>query len=108
VTLHADDRVLLLAIPTPAELAALARTLSRGVLVALGPRDEVDNARAALTEFDNVMFIDAAPDRIPWRDQYFTKILVPPHMEAVLRSAAAEVHRVLAAEGEIVYQRVDV
>jgi len=107
VTLHADDRVLLLAIPSIADTAAIARVLIKGVVVALGSRDEVDRARAALAEFDNIMFIEAWPDRIPWRDQYFTKILVPPRMEPALRSIGAELQRVLAPEGQIIRQTVD-
>ncbi len=105
---RADDRVLLLAIPSQHELAALARLLMRGVLVALGTREEVDQARAALADFDNTMFLEGRPDQIPWRESYFSKILVPPHMESILRSAAPELHRVLAPGGEIATQRLDV
>jgi hypothetical protein len=46
-TLRADDHVLLLDIPSTAELAAIARILVRGSLVALGSRDAVDRARAS-------------------------------------------------------------
>ena len=38
---RADDRVLLLAIPAERELAALARILIRGSVVALGTAEEV-------------------------------------------------------------------
>jgi hypothetical protein len=92
----------MLAIPSRREMAGVARVLMSGSLVAIGTADEVDEARANLAEFDNVMFLDARPDSIPWRDAYFTKILVPTHLEPLLRSAAAELHRLLAPGGEIV------
>jgi hypothetical protein len=104
--LRSDDRVLLLAIPSHMELANMARVLMRGVLVGLGTREEVDAAREAMTEFENVMFVDSSPDHIPWREAYFTKIIVPSHLEPVLRPAAAELQRVLAPGGEIVLDTV--
>jgi len=105
--LRADDRVLLLAIPHRDELAGIARVLMRGVLVALGTREEVDRAREAMADFENVMFVETALDKIPWREQYFTKILVPPHLEQLLRPLALELDRVLAPGGEIVHQSVN-
>ncbi|MDQ2775562.1 MAG: class I SAM-dependent methyltransferase [Acidobacteriota bacterium] len=101
---RSDDRVLLLAIPHRDELAGLARVLMQGVLVALGTREEVDQAREAMADFDNVMFVEALADKIPWRDAYFTKILVPPHLEPLLGAFGSELDRVLAPGGEIVRQ----
>ncbi len=100
--LRADDRVLLLAIPSEADLAAIARVLMSGVLVALGDGDEVDRARHAMAEFENVMFLEASPERIPWREGYFSKILVPPHLESLLPQIEPELHRVLAPGGDII------
>jgi hypothetical protein len=102
VTLHADDRVLFLDIPSHEELAAIARILMHGVVVALGSREAVDRTRAAFAEFDNVMLIEADPQQIPWREDYFTKVVVPPHMESLLRSAAGEIRRVMTGNGELV------
>lgn len=104
---RSDDRVLLLAIPSRADLAAIARVLMSGVLVALGTPDEVDEARRSMADFENVMFIDASPDQIPWREAYFSKILVPPHLESLLPQIAGELHRVLAPGGEIVRSAVE-
>jgi hypothetical protein len=101
IQLRADDRVLLLAIPTASELTGIARVLMNGVVVALGDADEVRAACAAMAGFKNVFFLDALPDQIPWRAAYFTKIIVPPHLEALLRHASGELHRVLAPGGEI-------
>lgn len=104
---RADDRVLLLAIPSRADLAAIARILMSGVLVALGTSEEVDEARRSMADFENVMFLDASPEQIPWRDAYFSKILIPPHLESLLPHIAAEMHRVLAPGGEIVRTAVE-
>src|SRR5438270_9321739 len=102
IQLRADDRVLFLAIPPTSELTSIARELINGVVVALGGRDEVRAACVAMADFKNVMFLEALPDQIPWRAAYFTKIIVPPHLESLLPHAAAELHRVLAPGGQIV------
>ena len=104
---RADDRVLLLAIPSRADIAAIARVLMSGVLVALGDSDEVDEARRSMADFDNVMFLSASPEQIPWREAYFTKILVPPHLESLLSHISVELHRVLAPGGEIVHTGIN-
>jgi hypothetical protein len=98
---RSDDRVLLLAIPAPNEAAAFGRLLMTGCLVAIGSADEVDEARRALSEFDNLMFIAATPDHIPWRDAFFTKVLVPPQLQPLLPSFQNELLRVLAPGGEV-------
>jgi len=101
-SLRPDDRVLLLGIPSHRELVSIARVLIRGALVALGTREEVDQARAEMAEFDNAMFVEAQPDCIPWRDQFFTKVLVPHHLEPLLAPFADELQRLLAPDGQIV------
>jgi hypothetical protein len=101
-TFRADDRVLLLAIPSVPDLAAMARVLSAGSVVALGTSEEVDNARRDMATFDNVMFLEASPERVPWRDQFFTKVVVPPHLERLLPDISNEIHRLLAPGGTIV------
>lgn len=100
--LRADDRVLCLAIPPLREAAAMGRTLSAGCLVALGTKDEVDEARRALSELDNLMFVESAGAAIPWRDAFFTKIVVPPQMTPIAATFGGELQRVLAPGGEII------
>ncbi|HMF78013.1 MAG TPA: hypothetical protein VK604_20320 [Bryobacteraceae bacterium] len=100
--IRSDDRLLLLAIPAPQELAALARVLLRGTLVVIGSPEEIAAAQPSLTEFDNVMFLEGTPAAIPWRGPGFTKILVPHHLERLLPHIADELQRVLAPGGEIV------
>lgn len=101
---RADDRVLLLAIPAEQELAALARILIRGSVVALGTADEVSAARSRFAEFDNIMLLDAPPDHVPWRAAAFTKIVVPHQYERILPYLARELDRLLAPGGEIIHK----
>ena len=96
--LRIDDRVLLLAIPEPAVVANLAAQLTRGLLVAIGSAGEIADARVAARDLENVMFVPAAPEEIPWRDRFFTKaIAFGPLSDAARR----EVRRVLAETGEL-------
>ena len=101
---RADDHVLLLAIPAEQELAALARILIRGSVVALGTAEEVAAARPHFAEFDNIMLLDAPPDAIPWRAAAFSKIVVPHQYERILPHLARELDRLLAPGGEIIHK----
>lgn len=107
IQLRSEDRVLFLAIPSAHEITSVAQVLADGLAVALGDRDEVRAACEVIGELKNVMFLEAPPDRIPWREAYFTKIIVPPHLEALLPHAATELHRVLAPGGQIVKTSVN-
>lgn len=100
--MRADDRVLLLDVPSDAELAAIARILSQGVVVALGDAYNVDRARATFADFDNVMLIDRDLAPIPWRDDYFTLVIVPRHMQAEAAAARGELSRVIVENARIV------
>jgi hypothetical protein len=101
-SLRADDRVLILDVPAVKELAAIGRILLQGCAVVVGSRDEIDDGRKALADFDNIMFVQGAPDRIPWRSQFFTKILIPQQFDSLRQSLAGELQRVLAPGGAIV------
>jgi hypothetical protein len=105
--LRSDDQVLLLDIPSTGELVSMARVLMRGAVVALGSAYDVDRARRELAEFDNVLFLDASPDAIPWRDGYFTKVVVPPHLEPLLPQVSHEIQRVLRPGGTVVRATAD-
>jgi hypothetical protein len=105
--LRSDDQVLLLDIPSTGELISMSRLLMHGALVVLGSADEVDRARRELAEFDNVLFLDASPSAIPWRDGYFTKVVVPPHFEPLLPHVAHEIQRVLRPDGTVIRMTVD-
>jgi ubiquinone/menaquinone biosynthesis C-methylase UbiE len=73
--IHPEDRVLLLGIPEAAVVAALARCLTRGLLVAIGEDGAVRLARKAARDLDNVMFVPGPPDELPWRDGFFTVVI---------------------------------
>jgi hypothetical protein len=101
---RADDRVLLLAIPAKQELAALARILIRGTVVALGTAEEVAEARPFFGDFENVMLLDAPPDKVPWHGAGFSKIVVPHQYERILPQLTEELDRLLATGGEIIHK----
>ncbi|MEO7143811.1 MAG: hypothetical protein ABI165_09955 [Bryobacteraceae bacterium] len=89
-----DDRLLFLLIPPPEVVVELCATLTKGMLVALGGGDAVASARRAHRELDNAMFITSAPEEIPWREAFFTKVIGPA--AAVPES---EIARVMAPGG---------
>jgi hypothetical protein len=105
--LRSDDRVLSLVIPPASEMAAIARILMAGRFVGIGEPNEVDKARREFAEFDNLTFLDATPDRIPWRDAFFTKVIVPWQFQPLMPSLQNELLRVLAPGGEIVSNTED-
>jgi hypothetical protein len=94
-----EDRVLLLGIPGVEVVVAIARSLHRGLLVAIGEDDAVRLARMAACDLDNVMFVPGAPDELPWQDGFFTVVIDTvgrwPDPEKVRR----EIARVTAAAG---------
>jgi hypothetical protein len=96
--LNANDRVLLLALPSDEDPIAMARTLTDGLIVGLAPTGQIYGARKLLADFENAMFAPADPDGgIPWRDDFFTVIYAPEH-----REATPEILRVLAPGGRAI------
>jgi len=87
-----DERVLYLAIPEIAVIRVLSAELERGLVVALGTDETVRDARRQCAELDNVMFIVATPDDIPWRSGFFSRVIDPrgdwPDPEKVAREVA--------------------
>lgn len=96
--LKADDRVLVLPIPSDGALASLARILLRGCLVTAGAREEVDRARTAMADFDNVLVIESDLAQIPWQDAFFTAALVSG---ALTPEVERECKRLLAPGGRL-------
>lgn len=103
-----DDRVLSLVIPPPAETAAIARVLTAGCFVGIGDSDEVEGAQREFAECNNVTFLKATPDRIPWHGAFFTKVIVPWNFQPLIPDVQNELMRVLAPGGEIVSNTEDV
>ena len=97
--LEPHDRVLLLSLLSPEDIRALAVRLPEGIVVGMGSDDEVREARRALADLDNVMFVPAPEPGagIPWRDEFFTRVVAPAH-----REVEPEMLRVLAPDGCVV------
>ena len=101
-----DRRVLDLGCGAGWATRLLARAVAGdgGHAVGLDISDEmIARARDAVGDLENVMFVPAAADEIPWQDEYFDKVLSVesfyyyPDQEAVLR----ELLRVIAPGGQI-------
>jgi SAM-dependent methyltransferase len=101
LALRPNDRVLLLSIPEPAVVAEIAARLSAGVVVGLGGDEEVRAARRAARDLENVMFVPAPPEEIPWRDGFFTKVIDWRGGWQNPEQVAREVARVLAPGGQV-------
>jgi len=95
LALRSDDRLLLLCVPGPEELERLAARLTDGLIVVIGPDEEIHAGRRACSHLENVMFTLGTADEIPWRDALFTV--------AVVKGAPTpEVIRVVTPGGTIV------
>jgi hypothetical protein len=88
------DRVLFLTVPEDGFLRALAARLTTGLLVVLGTDDEVSQRRRRYASLDNVMFVAASAEEIPWQDGFFTQVLDPAGSWANSTKAAMEIARV--------------
>ena len=73
--LEPDDRVLFLGVPDFGVIAACAARLTEGLVVAMGDDKAIREARKAGRDLDNVMFLPATPDNIPWGDGFFTRVI---------------------------------
>lgn len=72
--------------------------------MALGTKEEVAETRPFFADFDNVMLLDAPPDKVPWRAAAFSKIVVPHQYERILPYLTQELDRLLAPGGEILHK----
>ena len=93
-TLAPDDRVLFLAIPEITVIREMAAELERGLIVALGTDDQIRAARRECVDLENVMWLVATPDDIPWRSGFFTRIIDPIGEWLESEKVATEVERV--------------
>ena len=80
-------------------LRSLAAKLTTGLLVVLGSDDEVREGRRRHASLDNVMFVAASAEEIPWQDGFFTQVLDPAGLWANSAKAASEIARVLMWRG---------
>jgi hypothetical protein len=70
-----DERILILGVPAPSFVLAVAQRLSEGLVVVIGNADAVCEARKATSHLDNAMFVPGTPDELPWRDGFFTRVI---------------------------------
>jgi hypothetical protein len=91
-----QDRVLFLTPPEDTFLQNLAARLTHGLVVILGSDDEISLGRRKHAALDNVMFLAASAEDIPWQDGFFTKVLDPAGRWADSRKAAQEITRIQA------------
>jgi hypothetical protein len=99
LTLTPGDRVLFIGIPEPALLAEFAAVVTRGIVVAIGPPEQVWEARAACAHLENVMAAPGTADEIPWQENFFSWVVhtrPPGTLDAL---AAREIFRVLTPGG---------
>jgi len=72
--------------------------LTAGLVVVLGSDNEVSQGRKQHSSLDNVMFVAASAEDIPWQDGFFTQVLDPKGLWADSPKAASETARVRAAD----------
>ncbi len=99
IDIRPNDRILLLSIPEAPLIFELAAKVSSGVIVGLGGEDEVRAARRAARELENVMFVPAPLEEIPWQDGFFSKAIDLSCRWAQPERVAAELARVLGLGG---------
>ena len=108
IELDAGDRVLFLTIPEIGLIAEFAALLAAGIAVAIGPREQVYDARAACSHLDNVMIAPGTPDDIPWQDGFFSWLVDTRGGWSLDSLAARELFRVLAPSGRAWLTNLDI
>jgi hypothetical protein len=94
-----NDRILLLSIPGVALVIELAELAGRGIVVALSGAEEVYAARRATRDHENIMFVPATPDEIPWQEGFFSKVVDLQGETAPSALMIHEIVRVLSPGG---------
>ena len=93
------DRVLCLTIPELSQIESISANIQHGILVCIGDRDQVADARRAAVHLDNAMFVPATLDEIPWQEGFFNHILDPAGGWQPTPLICREIARVLAPGG---------
>ncbi len=89
LAIQPGDRILLLPCGAGETARQLAPLVPLGVVVGMDPDDDqVRAARAASREIDNVMYVTAGVEEVPWKQDYFSHVILgssPPAMTEVNR-----------------------
>ncbi len=83
---------------------AVADTDRPGQVIGLDVSDEmIRRARAASTDYDNLMFVVGSAQQVPWEENFFDKVLSVEsfYYYADQERALAELFRVMAPKGEL-------
>ena len=97
LAIQPGDRILHLRCGDGAIARQLAALVPLGVVVGVDPDDDqVRAARAASTDIENVLFVNAGIEEIPWKADYFSHALLDQAF-----SEMGEVYRVLAPSGKV-------
>jgi ubiquinone/menaquinone biosynthesis C-methylase UbiE len=75
-----------------------------GQVIGVDVSDEmIRRARAASTEYDNLMFVVGSAQQVPWKENFFDKVLSVEsfYYYAAQERALAELFRVMAPKGEL-------
>ncbi len=99
IDIRAGDRVLLLSMPDIEAVREMARKASAGIVVGLGEDDEVRAARKALGQLENVMFVPATTEEIPWQENFFSVVIDTACAWSSTERTAREILRVLSPGG---------
>jgi Methyltransferase domain len=99
--LNPTDRVLLLTLPPPDEVAELAEHLEGGLIVGFTSEADLGEARRALRDRVNVMILASSAESFPWQDGFFTVAVEFADRWEHPRQTAGEVARVLAPGGRL-------
>jgi len=89
-----DSRILFLSSPSDTELRSLFQELSNGLIVVLGTQELVAQNRKFYSKIENVMFVPATAEDIPWQDAFFDEVLDPQGLWQSSSQASAEAARV--------------
>ena len=95
LSLRSNDRILHYPCGDGSFCRAIAELVPLGVVIGLDPGDDnVRAARAAARDVDNVMFVPCDGREIPWKEDFFSHVVVG-NQDLPLR----EIQRVLAEGG---------
>lgn len=99
-----DERILEIGCGDGWACRRLAAAAPQGLLIGLDKsNDNVREARALSTAFENILYVWSSAEQIPWQEDFFTAALCVDSIDAFddLDQALAELHRVLAPAGRL-------
>ena len=102
--LQSQERILVVGCGDGEVCRWLAPRIEDGLIIGLDPSDDcVREARAKSTAFENIMYLWASPEQIPWQENFFTIVLcvIPYSANADLEKVIIEFARVVEPGGAL-------